>query len=190
MLKKVAAGVGIFIAAWFPTLAIVGILGSSNIVWGEDNQYGRVDVPSTKVLHLPGREIDVSLAVEIVGKGNETVDVPVPRNLALHVTPAAGGPAVAQDTDLGDGDNAMGDGVNSQVRVWKIKVPHDGDYKVVTDGTFNGAEINPQLWFGHGPPIPGGWVPVLTTIIVVLGGLAFFSARRLHERREQRAPLP
>ena len=188
-MRGVLLGVVLFVAAWFSVLAVVGILGSSNIVWGEDNQYGRVDVPGEKVLHLPGREIDVSAAMHIIGKGNETVDVPIPNDASLTVTPVKGDATVAIRRDLGSSENALDDGVNSQRRVWKIDVPADGDYTVKAAGSFAGAEINVQLWFGHGPPIPGGWVPIVTTIITVLAGLVLLILRRRRAGPAQPAPF-
>ena len=109
------------------------MFGSSNIVWGEDDQYGIVDVPGQKVLHLPARKMDVSYAVDIVGKGNETVDVPIPK-LSLSVVRVGGPDDVKFKESFGSSENANEDGVNSQRRVWKIDVPKAGDYRVEADG--------------------------------------------------------
>jgi hypothetical protein len=183
--KRTTLTVVIFLVALFFVGNIVGILGASNLVWGEDNQYGIVAVPGTKVLHLPERDIDVSLAVDIIGKGNETVDVPIPSRLAMSVSPVDGAEPVQVTRDLGGSTNADADGVNSQRRVWRIHVPADGDYRVRARGNFPGAGINPQLWFGHGPPLPGGWPWLVAAVIVAIGGLVRYLIRR---RRRGSAP--
>jgi len=187
MLKRGAIIVGAFLLATLVLCAPVGILGSSNIVWGEDNQYGKVPVPGTKVLHLPEDTVDVSAAMAILGKGNETVDVPIPANLTLRVVPVGGGMAAVVHRDLGDSTNAMDDGVDSQRRVFKVDVPHDGDYRVTAAGTFLSGELNPQLWFGHGPPIPGTYVPFIAAGLALLGGLVLLLIRR--RRRSGERPM-
>jgi hypothetical protein len=48
-LGRLGLRVLLFLLAILVTCLPVGILGSSNLVWGEDNQYGRVDVPGTLV---------------------------------------------------------------------------------------------------------------------------------------------
>jgi hypothetical protein len=152
----------------FAAMAVVGILGSSNIVWGEPNQYGRVDVPGTAVVHLPAGTVEVTAAVYIVGKGNETVDVPLPDDLSVTVTPAGGSAPVTVTPDVGSSGNTMDAHHNSVRRVYRVAVPADGDYTVSASGDFTGIGIHPQLWFGHGPPLPGTYVPVIGLGIVVL----------------------
>ena len=41
-------------------------------------------------------------------------------------------------------------------------------------GNFLGVGVNPQLWFGHGPPIPGTLVPLVAVGLVLLGGCVWF----------------
>jgi hypothetical protein len=167
--KRAAARAGVFLLATFVVGIIVGILTASNLVWGEDNQYGFVKLPGKKVLHLPARDIDVSLAVHILGKGNETVDVPIPSRLALSVVPTGDSPRVDVTRDLGASTNANADGVNSQRRVWRIHVPADGDYRVTARGRYPGGGVNAQLWFGHGPPLSGGWPYAVAALLVAAG---------------------
>jgi hypothetical protein len=159
-----------------------GILGSSNLVWGEDDQYGRVPIPSARLLHLPAREIDVSYAADVVGRGNETPDLPLPK-LTLSVQRPGGPDDVKFDNSIDVSDNANEDGVNTQRRVWKIHVPKAGDYRVVAGGDPITGEANPQFWFGHGPPLPGTFVPILgfaTTLAI--GGFFLFNRRRAAQR--------
>ena len=112
-----------------------------------------MDLPGKKVLHLPASDIDASLATDILGKGNETVDVPVSSSLALSVTPVDGPQAAVVTARPRHSKNANADGVNSQRRVFVVHVPVDGDYRVRAHGEVPFAELNPQLWFGHGPPL-------------------------------------
>jgi hypothetical protein len=164
----------LFGVAWLIVMVPVGILGSSNIVWGEDNQDGRVDVPGTAVLNLPSGSVQVSAAIEIPGAGNETADLPIPDNLSLSVGSATGGAPATVTPDLaGSSSNASDDGVNTQRRVFKVDVPSAGDYRVVTHGDFLGIGDNAQLWFGHGPPIPGTYVPWVALVLLLLVGVVY-----------------
>jgi hypothetical protein len=169
--------VGLLALGWLlATLVLtvpIGILGSSNLVWGEDHQYGRMDVPGTKVLHLPGHTVDVNVAVDIPGKGNETVDVPLPSDLSLTVSAVDGSSRPKITRDVGDSDNANDNRVNSQRRVWRVHVDHAGDYRVTGRGNFLGVGVDPELWLGHGPPIPGTYVPFIAAILVLMGGFVW-----------------
>ena len=51
--RFVLALLGVFALASFLAMPVVGILGSSNLVWGEPNQFGRVRIPGTSVLTRP-----------------------------------------------------------------------------------------------------------------------------------------
>jgi hypothetical protein len=165
---RIALMIGGFLLAVLVACVPVGVLGSSNILWGEGDQYGHVDVPGTKVLHLPGRTIDVDAAVEIPGRGNETPDVPLPSGLSLTVSPVRGSDLPVVTRDLGDSSNANGEDVNAKRRVWRLEVPREGDYRVTTRGDFLGVGVNSQLWFGHGPPLPGQFVPLVAAVLVLL----------------------
>jgi hypothetical protein len=187
---KVALGIGAFLLATLIVCVPVGVLGSSNIVWGEPNDNGRVDVPGTKVLHLPSGTVDASVALFIPGKGNETVDVPLPKDLSLTVVPVSGGDPATITRDLGTSGNANDNTANSQRRVWHVKIPSDGDYRVTTHGSFLGIGINAQIWFGHGPPLPGVYVPFVAMGIVILGGLIWLLFRTLRGGGPGRAREP
>jgi hypothetical protein len=78
------------------------------------------------------------------------------------------------ERDIGGSTNANGDGVNTQRRVWEVHVPSGGDFRVKTRGNFLGVGVNPQLWFGHGPPIPGTYVPLIAAVLVLVGWLGFY----------------
>jgi hypothetical protein len=185
MARRIVIVLSVWLAATFAVMAVVGVLGSSNIVWGEDDQYGTVDVPGAKVLHLPKRTVDVSAAVFILGKGNETVDLPLPSDMALRVAPVDGGAQPVVSRDVGGSANAGSHDVNTQRRVWKVDVPADGDYRVSAAGDLGRDGVNPQVWFGHGPPIPGTFVPFIAAIVTTVAGLVrFVLLPRLRRRRE------
>jgi hypothetical protein len=155
----------------------VGVIGSSNLMWGEPNQYGRIDVPGHGVVHLPANTVEVAVAADIVGRGNQTPDFPLPSDLALEVTPVSDSAQPTVEDALGRPSNAIADGANTLRRVWKVRVPEDGDYRVRARGSFLGAVANPQLWFGHGPPLPGELVPAVAAGLALVGGLLWFVVR-------------
>jgi hypothetical protein len=174
----------LFGVAFMVACVPVGILGSSNIVWGEDNQYGRVDIPGTAVLHLPAGTIRVSVAIALPGRGNATPDLPFPADLALTVTPAddAGAQPAVTRVDAASG-NADDNRVNTQRQAWTVRVPRDGSYRVAAQGSFTGIGVNPQLWFGHGPPLPGRLVPLVGLVLTVLAYIVGFFVLRARRRR-------
>jgi hypothetical protein len=162
-------------------------------VWGEDNQYGRVDVPGTTVLHLPAGAVRVSVAIHLVGRGNQTPDLPLPSDLSLAVSPVngSGQPVLTRVNE--SSSNANADDVNTQRQVWTVQIPQDGDYHVTAQGTFLGIGVNPQLWFGHGPPLPGTLVPVVAAGLVVVAYLVWFHLLPAINRRRggvSAAPAP
>jgi hypothetical protein len=178
-----------FLVATLVVMVPVGILGSSNLVWGEPNQDGRVPIPGKAVVHLPAGTVEATVAIEMPAKGNETVDLPLPSNLSVAIFPVGGGTEPTVSDDLGDSGNAGADGVNVKRRVWSVDVPQDGDYRVRTRGDFTSIGIDPQLWFGHGPPLKGTLVPLVAAGIVIVFGLVWFAARlALGRGRDRREP--
>jgi hypothetical protein len=171
---RIALGIVLFLVATLFVAMPVGLLGSSNIVWGEDNQYGRVAVPGSTVLHLPAGRVDVSAALALPGRGNETPDLPLPSDLTLRVTPAGAGGHAVVTRDYGHSENASGDGVDTQRHVFGVEVSTAGDYRVAARGSLSDVGLNPQLWFGHGPPLPGNYVPLVAAILVSIGGAVWF----------------
>jgi len=177
--------VGIWLLASFLWCIPIGIFGSSNLVWGDPNQYGRVDIPGSGVVHLPSGSVDGTVAMIIPGRGNETPDVLLPDDLSLTVvaTDASGTATVTRH--LGTSGNAMDAKADSQRHVWNIDVPHSGDYRVTTRGTFTGLGVDASVWLGHGPPIPGTSVPIIGAI---LGSITTLILWLLSKRRRARAP--
>ena len=144
---------------------VVGIVGASNLVWGEDNQYGRVDVPGTGVIHLPKGRVKVSVALALPGRGNETPDLPLPSDLALEISAVSGSERPVVTPDIGLSSNANDDEVDTQRQAYTVQVAADGDYRVVTDGDFSGIGINAQMWFGHETPVSGWAIPALGAVL-------------------------
>jgi hypothetical protein len=168
-MRRVIATIGALLLAWLICTVVVGVLGSSNIFWGEANQYGHVDVPGRRTLHLPSGKVEASAALYVVGKGNETVDVAIPEGLALTITPP-----VRLERSLGSSGNSLTGGVNSQRRVWWLHVPRAGDYRIQTRGSLRGLGANAQIWFGHEPPIPGRLVPLAGLILLAIAAPIWF----------------
>ncbi len=177
--KRVLVAIGAFLLATLIVCVPVGVLGSSNIVWGEPDQYGRVDFPGSGVVHLPAGSVDAALGLDIPGKGNVSVELPVPSDLSLSVVPVSGSATPTVTRDLGPSNNANDDLANTVRRVWRVEVPEEGDYTVTGRGHVRAIGINAQLWFGHGPPIPGTLVPFIAAGLVLLGSLVWFVVRRL-----------
>ena len=71
----------------------VGLFASSNIVWGEDNQYGRVPIPGTQVVHIPAGQATVSVAVALPGRGNATPTLHLP-DVSFDIKAVDGGPGL------------------------------------------------------------------------------------------------
>jgi hypothetical protein len=168
---RVLLVIGGFLLATLVVCVPIGILGSSNIVWGEDDQYGRVDIPGTGVVHLPADSVDVNVAIALPGRGNETPELPLPSNLAMTVTPVSGTTQPTVTRDVGDSSNANDNEVDTQRQVWVVDVPVEGDYRIIARGDFRSIGVNAQLWFGHGPPLPGTLVPVVAAAVVLIAGL-------------------
>ncbi len=169
---------GLFLLVTFLWCIPVGVIGSSNIVWGEPNQYGRVDIPGTGIVHLPAGSVDGTVAMIIPGRGNETPTVLLPDDLALSVVAVDGSGSAVVTRHLGNSGNAMDSHADSQRHVWNISVPHDGDYHVTTHGTFEGLGVDVAVWFGHGPPIPGTLVPVIALWLAAITALIYWLVRR------------
>src|SRR4051812_33612871 len=171
---RIALGILFFFVATLAVAMPVGLLGSSNLVWGEDNQYGRVAVPGRAVLHLPAGKVDVSAALAVTGRGNATPELPLPSDLTLRVSPAGGAGHAVVTRDYGLSTNANDTEVDTQRRAFRVQVSTAGDYRVSARGSLSQIGPNAQLWFGHGPPLPGAWVPLIAAILVLVGGAVWF----------------
>jgi Short C-terminal domain len=179
--------VGILLLTSFVWLFPVGILGASNLVWGEPDQYGRVDIPGSGVVHLPSGSVDGTVALIIPGRGNETPEVLLPSDLSLTAVATDGSGAATVTRSVGTSGNAMDSHADSKRHVWNIDVPHDGDYRVTTHGNFLGLGVDAAVWLGHGAPISGTDV---APIALFLGAITTLVIWFVSQRRAARAPEP
>jgi hypothetical protein len=163
--------VGIFLLITLVAGIIGGIL-ESNIVQGEyKTKFGTVKVPGSKVLHLPAGTTDVAFAAFLPGAGNETPDMPIPKNLGLDVKPAgAGVEAPTVTRDVGTSANSSAEDTNTDIRIWKLDVAEDGDYEITAKGG-SGALINQTLELGTGPALPIGYMWLAAGVIGLLAAL-------------------
>jgi hypothetical protein len=178
MFRRVESGVGralLCVGGFLLATLIVGVvigIANSNLFWGEDNQYGRVDFPGTKVVHLPSGTTQVSIAAALPGRGNETPDMPLPARMGLAVTPVGGGGQPKVSLHVGGSVNADGNGVDTQRPVWHVSVPSAGDYRVTGSGDFAGFGVDAQLWLGYEPGFVHGPMIWLVAALIVLGVIA------------------
>jgi hypothetical protein len=183
--------VGVALLATLVAFMPVGLLASSNIVWGEDNQYGRVAIPGTKVIHIPAGQVTVSVAVALPGRGNGTPTLRLP-NCGFDIEAVDGGSIPKVTEDIGDSNNANDDLDDTQRQVWRMSVARTADYKITTHGDFTGYGVNPELWFGHTAGMPGVYVLPLSALVGLCVSLGWFGLRwlslRLRLRREVSAP--
>jgi hypothetical protein len=161
-------------------------LVNSNIFWGEDNQYGRMNMPGHKVIHLPSGTVRVSAAVTLPGRGNVTPDLAIPRSFAFTVEPVSGTAKPVIEENYGPTENSLDSLDDTQRQVADLHVPEDGDYAVASKTTWLGFAVNPQLWFGYTPGFLTGWDVWLVALIGSCIGVAlyevFYGRRKAAER--------
>jgi hypothetical protein len=173
---------GAFLLATLVVGTVIGI-ANSNLVWGEDHQYGRVDVPGHAVLRLPSGSVQVSAAAALPGRGNQTPEFLVP-DIGVSVVPVGGGTPAVLSRDLGDSRNADDDEVDTQRRIADLDVPDARAYRVTTTGDFTGYGVNGQLWFGYEPGlITGVAIWLVAAGIVLLLAIAAIGVSLLRGRR-------
>jgi hypothetical protein len=168
-------------------LGMVGGILESNLVQGDyKEKFGTVPVPGSKVLHLPAKTIDVAYAVLLPGRGNETPDVPVPRNLELSVVPSEpGAPRAIVRDDVGASSNSVAADTDTDIRLWTVEIQEEGDYRVTARGG-SPLAVNPTLEVGTGPLVPIGYVWLGALIVGILAGI--FWPQIVAARRRRRAP--
>jgi hypothetical protein len=179
----------VFLVAVLIVAVVIGVI-NSNLFWGEANQYGRIDIPGAKTVHLPQGTTEGTVAVALPGRGNETPELLLPR-LDLWVTPLGEAGKAGIDEAVGSSVNANDKYDDTSRVVWKIRSPSGGDYRVRVAGDMTGYGVNAQLWLGYQP----GWVHgttiwFLAIAIVAIGALLFFGISRWRRRRSGPEPLP
>lgn len=146
---------------WFFTLAVLVFVGGG-IYWlvavssPDDAAYGSMQLPSTKVVHLPSGRVNITWTEDL---DNQTVDIP---ELRTTIEPVQGGQPLDVTTYVGDpiGINGV-----THVEVAYTDVPRAADYRV-TDNDYVSWAPNPQLLFG--PPSDAG-----TAGFILLGATGF-----------------
>ena len=143
---------------WRTRLTVVAVLGAFG--WflvtavnehGQHDAFGRADIPSRSVVHLPSGHVDVFYK-EVLD--NESFDVWSAPSVTLGVEPADndGPPPPVQESH---GKASKGDG-DAHELVFGIGVPRETDYRITADGDVNGRE-SPEFLFGRsGRP----WLPL------------------------------
>jgi hypothetical protein len=172
---------GVFLVTTL-VLYVVGGLLESNIVQGDyTDKYGDVKVPGSKVVHLPSGTTEVAFAAFLLGAGNETPDMPIPKHLELDVQPVDPGVAAPAITrDVGTSSNSSADDTNTDIRIWKVDIPEDGDYKVTARGG-DFRLVNPTLELGTGPLVPIGYVILGAVVIGLIAAFAWpLVSERIH----------
>jgi hypothetical protein len=108
--------------------------------------YGEVPIPGTGEVRLPAGETIVSFHVG--GYGGRGLRVP-PLNFDITPPPGVADPTVTEDlgTTVVVNDDA-------HRRVWFMRVPADGDYRIVTKGEVNGF-VEPRMAFGRTRSVQG-----------------------------------
>jgi hypothetical protein len=160
-------------------LAIVLMVGSvvgfvltltlNAFVLDKFNAYGEVPIPGSSSVHLPAGEVTVSFHTVTIGRVSGG-GLPVPQ-LGLDIDPP---PGVAEPTVTESYGGTTSINNDTHRRVWLVRVPADGDYKITTEGQVNGF-INPQLAFGHGGTGSYGslvWVFVGLFVVGLIGTIA------------------
>jgi hypothetical protein len=152
------------------TLAFLAI---SRIAIGDYAKYGKVDVGDSAVLHLPAGSVAVGLAKHEFTFNGRTPDISVPGGLTLNVVSAAsGGAAATVRRDEEASPSGYSDSkANVEVRLWRLQVPRDGDYRVTSGGD---AGPSGELVFGGGPTLSAGYVWLVAGILwlaVLVAGL-------------------
>ncbi|RAG85127.1 hypothetical protein DN069_13445 [Streptacidiphilus pinicola] len=179
--SPIARALGVALLATVVALMPVGFLASSNIVWGEDNQYGRVSIPGAEVIHIPAGQVTVSVAVALPGRGNGTPTLRLP-DCGFTIDAVDGGSTPKVTEDIGSSNNANDNLDDTQRQVWRMSVTRTADYKITTHGDFTGYGVNPELWFGHTAGMPGVYVLPVSALVGLCASLAWLAFRWLRRR--------
>ncbi|MCW1960418.1 MAG: SHOCT domain-containing protein [Mycobacterium sp.] len=157
------------------TTAVVGVTGD------EYGSYGELSIPGSGDIHLPAGEVMISFHVRNYGGRGLTL----PR-LNFDITPP---PGVADPTVTEDFGPTVSVNDDAHRRVWFMRVPVEGDYRVITDGQVGGY-ADPRLAFGQTSSVEGPlWLfAALSMISVDLGIAAWWFTRRA--RRSPAPPEP
>jgi hypothetical protein len=176
-----APRIAIAVAVITMVVAVAGFIVSmvANALFLDDfDAYGEVPIPGQRTLHLPAGEVTISFHTYVTGSSGSGFPVPP---LRLRIDPPDG---VAEPEVWESRSGTTTVNSDTRMRVWKARIPAEGDYGIVTDGEINGY-INPQLAFGHGSA--HGWLPWLFAGLFVLSLLELAAGLAWSHRRAKRA---
>ena len=158
------------------TTAVVGVTGD------EYGAYGELSIPGSGDVHLPAGEVMISFHVRNYGGRGLTL----PR-LNVDITPP---PGVADPTVTEDFGPTVSVNDDAHRRVWFMRVPVEGDYRVITNGQVGGY-ADPRLAFGRTRPVdaPLRLFTALSVISVdLLIAVWWFTRRRAVPERRTAPP--
>jgi hypothetical protein len=162
-------------------IVVLGILDLAG-AFSNGDAYGRVDIPGSRVLRLPKREVDVSFEAQMTSTdGGGGLVVPP---LSLTVERADGrGPDPAVVQSFGSSTSVNGD---AHERVWKVRITMAGPYRVIASGEV-GPYVDPQLTFGRDASL----APFFDLLFVLLvGSLVVWVLARRDVRRAAAGQVP
>jgi len=142
---RTASRILAILAAVLVVVAVGGLLVAvilNAFVLNNFKAYGEVRIPGESTVYLPAGEVSVNFHTQVIGSTSGT-GLPLPP-LRLSVTPPAGvaDPIVIESFGATTTVNS-----DAHRRVWLIRVPAEGGYRIAVDGQVNGF-IDPRLAFG------------------------------------------
>lgn len=158
---------GVLAAVSIGGLITTAAIGATGDKYG---YYGELPIPGSGDIRLPAGEVIVSLHVN--GYGGRGLTLP---KLNFDITPPDG----ARDPDVTE-DFGPTVSVNDDAhrRVWFMRVPTAGDYRIITGGEVGGY-VQPRLAFGQTRSVEGPlWVFTALSMISVDLGISVWWFRR------------
>lgn len=171
---------GVVAAVSIGGLIVTAVVGVTGDKYGA---YGELSIPGSGDVHLPAGEVMISFHVSNYGGKGLTL----PR-LNFDITPP---PGVADPTVTEDFGPTVSVNDDAHRRVWFMRVPAEGDYRVITDGRVGGY-AEPRLAFGQTSSVEGPlWLfTALSVVSVDLGIAAWWFTRRGRTTRGRQTAKP
>lgn len=180
-MRSTASRVVMIILGVVAAVSIIGLITTVVLgVAGDDyDAYGELPIPGSGELQLPAGEVTISF--HIGGYGGRGMTVP-PLNFDIVPPPGLADPAVTED--LGATVSVNDD---ARRRVWFMKVPTAGVYRITTGGKVNGY-VDPRMSFGRSGSMEAPvWVFATLAIVSVDLFIAAWWFRRRGRRAEAAA---
>lgn len=167
----------------FLAIIVAAFVVSHFLGGGDAAKYGKVDIGTSKVLHLPAGTVDVGYAGHGQTLNGSPQSLYVPPDLALGVAPAASGTSPSVRRQEAQCCERFNDGnFNMKIGEWKVAVPTDGDYRVTAGGTAPPPEGG-ELIVGSPPQLslPAIWIVAGAALALLV--VAWVLTGRLSRRR-------